>query len=293
MRDADGVHDAGRFADRYEIGELIGEGGMGRVHRALDRVTGRAVAVKTVPPASEPAEADRRRREVLLLAAVSHPGLVALLDAVETPQGTRLVMELVEGGTLRDRIEQRPLNLLELEDVALHLADALAHVHAAGIVHRDVKPANVLLPVVAPRGPLAAKLADFGVAKLLEAASQTTGGIVTVRYLSPEQARGGAVGPASDVYSLGLTLVEAAGGRDSADTGAVAALRARLLHDPVPPRGLPAGWRALLAAMTARHADRRPSAQQVARRVQRLIEVRSAPEVPTQPILIVRAVPAG
>jgi serine/threonine protein kinase len=267
-------------AGRYELQTLIGRGGTASVYRAWDRGLERWTAVKVLPSDIEEPALDRRRSEIRLLASVNHPGLVTLFDAVAEPEATYLVMELVEGGTLRGRIHLGPVDAHALAAIATDIAGALAHIHARGIVHRDVKPANILLDAGDGRTP-AAKLSDFGIAKLLETApNQTTGILGTAQYLSPEQARGLSVGPASDVYSLGLALLEAATGRTAFPGGAVESLSARLLRDPDVPGALGYGWRSLLTAMTSREPASRPTAQEVAERARALLDRQDAPHDP-------------
>jgi serine/threonine protein kinase len=170
-------------------------------------------------------------------------------------------MEFVEGETLSDAMRSRPLAAERLAEIGAAVADALAHVHARGMVHRDVKPANVLL---GKDGSV--KLTDFGIARLIDAAKVTSTGMMvgTASYLAPEQVAGEPVGPATDVYALGLVLLEALTGTREYDGPAIEAAMARLHRSPVMPATLPAGWPPVLAAMTAREVDARPSARDVA-----------------------------
>ncbi|RIX28277.1 serine/threonine-protein kinase [Amnibacterium setariae] len=262
---------------RYRLDEVIGRGGNAAVHRAWDAALERWVAVKVLPAEPDEIAEHRRRREAQLLAMADHPALVALHDVVVTSESTWLVMELVEGGTLQQRMAGGPVPPAELADVAVDVADGLVHLHALGIVHRDVKPGNVLL-AGDDGGRTRAKLTDFGLAKLLESASTRTAGLLlgTARYLSPEQAYGRTVGAASDVYSLGLALLEAATGEAAFPGPAVESLSARLLRDPDVPSRLGYGWRSLLTAMTRRDPDARPSAAEVAARLRSLGAVGAA-----------------
>jgi tRNA A-37 threonylcarbamoyl transferase component Bud32 len=254
---------------RYVLGECLGEGGMARVHRAEDVVLGRVVAVKMMRETSDPdLDSGRLRTESTLLASLAHPSLVTLYDARITP-GERgyLVMELVEGPSLRERTDAGPLPATAVATLGRDLGDALATVHAAGIVHRDVKPSNILLaPPGASGAPFRAKLADFGIAYLTDATRLTAPGTVlgTAAYLAPEQVRGAPAGPAADVYALGLVLLESlTGNRAFPHSSGVASVVVRLSQSPGIPDSLPQPWRELLAAMTAMDPFARPSAAAV------------------------------
>ncbi|MCR8672005.1 serine/threonine-protein kinase, partial [Agrococcus sp. HG114] len=263
------------LAERYRIGALIGTGGMAAVHRARDEVLGREVAVKAiVRPSVDAAELRRERSEVDLLAAVHHRALVTLFDAGRTTAGGRsvsyLVMELVDGPSLAERLAGGPLPEPDVTRLAQDLAEALAVVHAKGIVHRDIKPANVLL---AP-SPLSGrgfdtKLTDFGIAAIVGAERITATGTVlgTAAYLSPEQATGARVDPSSDIYSLGLVLLESLTGRREYPGSLLESLSARLARDPVVPGSLGYRWKSLLTAMTARDPGSRPTAAEVLERL--------------------------
>ncbi|WP_322412021.1 serine/threonine-protein kinase [Microbacterium invictum] len=256
--------------DRYRLGALIGEGGMARVYRADDVLLGRTVAVKLLRPGVEgSASPERARAEVAALAALSHPGLVMLLDArLEPGKPEYLVMEFVDGRTLAAALSSGPLPATEVAALAAELAEALHVVHAAGVVHRDLKPANILVtPSPLPHRLFRAKLADFGIAYLLDSARITTPGMVigTASYLAPEQVRGDDPAPPADVYALGLVLIEALTGRRAfpASSAAEAAL-ARLGGPPRIPDDIAPGWRALLARMTDLEPGSRPTALEVA-----------------------------
>lgn len=243
---------------------------MASVFRAYDRQLGRFVAVKLFPPGTAADDA-RRRGEAQALARLTHPHLVALYDAHLSGDGEEtpsfLVMELVDGEDLRTRLDAGPLPAVEAAAVATDVAEALVVVHGAGMIHRDLKPANILLadPRIPGRPPIV-KLADFGIAHLLGAERLTTAGTVigTAGYLSPEQLHGGDAGPASDIYALGLVVLEALTGRAQYPGTALEAVAGRADHDPRVPADLPDGWRGLLLAMTAREPELRPSAAEVA-----------------------------
>ncbi len=245
---------------RYQLGALLGTGGMSQVRRATDTLLGRDVAVKVFREDLDDDSAARARQEMQTLAALHHPRLVAVHDA-GTDDGGRpyLVMELIDGPTLADRCRDRSLTPACVTAIGAELAEALTYVHSLGIVHRDVKPANVLLPADG------ARLADFGVARIVDSARHTGTGLTvgTAPYLSPEQVTGGSVGPPADIYSLGLVLLECLTGRREYDGNPVEAALARLHREPQVPASLDAPWPELLRAMTARQAEDRPTAEQV------------------------------
>jgi serine/threonine protein kinase len=255
---------------RYRLDETIGEGGMARVYRAEDMALQRTVAIKVMRgPAEGVPETDRVRSETTLLASLGHPSLVTLYDAhISTTQPSYLVMEYVEGKTLRERLDGGALPPEEAAALALDLAEALHVVHEKGVVHRDIKPSNILLwPSPLPDRTFRAKLTDFGIAYLLDATRVTSPGTVigTAAYLAPEQVRGEKPSPSADIYGLGLVLLESLTGRRAfADSVGHEAIVARLTVSPSIPLDLPPTWRAMLTAMTASNPDRRPTALQVA-----------------------------
>jgi serine/threonine protein kinase len=258
------------LGERYVLGELIGRGGMADVYRATDRTLDRPVAVKVVRDLAED-EADRLRfvNEARTLASLSHSGLVTVLDAglgqTEThpsPEHLYLVMELVDGPTAAQVLAQGPVPIEQVGAWGVQVAEALEFVHRHGIVHRDVKPANILL---GSDGRV--RLADFGISRLLDDAARNTRTgqtIGTAAYLSPEQVTGEAVSGASDVYSLGLVLLEAITGRQEYDGLPTQAALARVHRSPRVPDDLPGSWPQLLTAMTDSDPGRRPSAEEVA-----------------------------
>ncbi|MCR2763907.1 serine/threonine protein kinase [Microbacterium sp. zg.B48] len=271
--------------DRYRLKELIGEGGMGSVWRAVDEALERTVAVKIFSMGStEEALAVRRESEKRLLASLNHPSLVTLFDARLSPSGrSYLVMEYIDGGTLADRIARGPVSAWDAAALAADLGEALHVVHEAGIVHRDVKPANVLLrPPLTPQHSFRAVLADFGIAYLIDTARITTPGTAlgTAAYISPEQVRGQTPTPASDVYSLGLVLIEALSGeRAFPQRDAAEAIAARLTMQPTIRGDWGYGWRALLTAMTALDPTARPTALEVATRGRALDAATGEPDI--------------
>ncbi|HEX8556667.1 MAG TPA: serine/threonine-protein kinase, partial [Pyrinomonadaceae bacterium] len=234
---------AGRRVGHYRIVSPLGAGGMGEVYLALDTRLGRRVALKLLP-AEFTQDAGRVRRfetEAFAASALNHPNILTIYDIGRADGSHFIAAEYVEGRTLKGLIPGAPLPTEEALGVAAQVAEALAAAHAAGIVHRDIKPDNIMLR---PDGYV--KVLDFGIAKLTEprssadaAAGQTeTGAVVgTVAYMSPEQALGRAVDHRTDVFNLGLVLYELLTGRHPfrGDTDA-ATFDAILNRDPPPPR---------------------------------------------------------
>ena len=256
------------LAGRFRLTRLLGRGGMASVYRAEDESLGRLVAIKVFP--RELADGDdlqRQRDEIQVLAALNHPSLVTLFDASTDDDGNAfLVMELVDGTDLHSRLHGGPLRPGEVAIIGRNLADALAYVHAQGIIHRDIKPGNILLPErdTEHSGP-EAKLADFGIARIIDGARLTATGTVlgTAGYFSPEQALGEAITPASDIYSLGLVLLECLTGEREFPGTAVESMTTRLTRDPDVPSSLGDSWVGLLRGMTNRNPDARPTARDV------------------------------
>jgi serine/threonine protein kinase len=288
------------LGDRYELGPLLGRGGMADVFRAEDRTLQRPVAVKVLREVAGD-EPDRARfvSEARTLAGLSHSGLVTVLDAgfglgdggsVDANAHPFLVMELVDGRTIGQVVQDSgALPLEDVGSVGAQVAEALAYVHRNGVVHRDVKPGNILL---GPRHRV--RLADFGVARLVADSSghTRTGHVIgTAAYLAPEQVTGDEVSGATDVYSLGLVLLEALTGRREFPGAATEAAVARLHRDPEVPESLPEEWRDLLARMLAREPARRPSADTVAERLRAYSPgnvpqtAESTPDAVTTPLL--------
>lgn len=196
------------IAGRYEIVERIGSGGMGVVWKAKDKVLDRYVALKILRPEMSEDEGfvQRFRQEAKAAASLSHNNIVSIYDVGEDRGLHFIVMELVEGRTLRDILnETGSLSVDEALSVAAQICSGLAHAHASGIIHRDVKPQNILITRTGQ-----VKVADFGIARALGAASNTGKSVVvgSASYLSPEQVKDGVVSAASDLYSLGIVLYE-------------------------------------------------------------------------------------
>lgn len=250
---------------RYRPVSIVGRGGMATVYRAIDESLGREVAIKVFRTGAE-ADLTRHQEETRVLAGLNHHGLVTLLDAgIDDTDPTErhpfLVMELVEGANLEDTLQQRTLNAREISEIAYDIAEALEFVHANGVVHRDIKPSNILLVEYGTSTfRTRARLTDFGIALDSESARLTSDQATTgtAAYLSPEQARRLEVTSATDVYSLGLVLLQCFTGRLAFPGEAIESALARLTSDPVIPDDLPDGWPAILTAMLAREPADRP-----------------------------------
>ncbi|MCC4907022.1 serine/threonine-protein kinase [Microbacterium sp. cx-59] len=265
----------GALAGRYRLGEVVGQGGFARVFRAHDLILGRTVAIKQFSTSIEPRDRGRMRTETLLLASLTHSSLVTLFDAELDADPPYLVMEYIDGPTLRTHLETHgALSSTDAARVASDLAGALSVVHARDIVHRDLKPSNVLMrPSHVDGQTPTATLADFGIASLVDATRVTATGTVvgTAAYLSPEQVRGAAPATSADIYSLGLVLIETLSGRAPYPGSApVESLVARLTQPPPIPDGIGPAWRQLLTAMTTIAPDSRPSADEVAAEARRI-----------------------
>jgi tRNA A-37 threonylcarbamoyl transferase component Bud32 len=246
---------------RYRLGREIGRGGTARVFLARDLLLRREVAVKVFRArAGDPEELRMQEAEAKLVASLNHFALTTLHDAgidVSDPAHPQiyLVMELVRGGDLRERLRTAPLCPLQVGYLGYDVGGGLQYLHGAGFVHRDIKPANVLLDEGDETVRIRGKLADFGISSLIgqrESGDSVTG---TAAYLSPEQAAGEEAGPDSDVYSFGLVLLEALTGRVAFPGDVATSALARLDRDPLIPGSVHEGLAAVLRGMT--HRDRR------------------------------------
>jgi serine/threonine-protein kinase len=224
------------LVDRYELGPVLGQGGMAKVHQGLDRQLGRQVAIKVLaPPFDRDREfVERFQREARAAAGLSHPNIVAVFDSGSDDGTHYIVTELVEGETLADRLRRDgPMPQAEAVAVAADIARALAAAHERGLIHRDIKPGNVML---LPDGRV--KVVDFGIARAAGSDTLTNTGVVlgSTAYLSPEQASGQPVDERADLYALGCVLYEMLTGRVpfSADTP-IATMYRHVNEDPPPP----------------------------------------------------------
>ena len=269
-------------AGRYRPIARLGSGGMGTVWEAVDDRLRRPVALK-VSSVADDVVAERSRAEARSLAAVHHPNVVAVLDAGEHEGRAFVVTELVRGPSLRTLMAAGPMAPDRAARLGQQLASALACAHEHGVVHRDLTPANVLVDDETGE----AKLIDFGIAMSEHAVGLTATGLVvgTPAYLSPEQVEGRRASAASDVYALGLVLLEALTGQRPFPGGPTATTAARLVADVPLPDDLPAAWARVLGPMTRREPARRPSSAAVAADLAALAPTTTAGPVGTPTLL--------
>ena len=249
---------------RWELDHLLGRGAVADVFSGRDVTTGREVAVKVLRETSAETAA-RFQREIDALRGLDHDGIVGIVSHGVADGRPFVVLDRVGGGTLADRLAaDGAMDATDAAALGAVLADALAHAHERGVVHRDVKPSNVLLDVDGRP-----KIGDFGIAFVDGAAALTGSGFTvgTVAYLAPEQVRGEDVTPSTDVYALGLVLLEAITGRQAFPGNGLPAAAARLERDPAVPAGVPAPMAQLLVAMTQRAPQDRPAMPVVATRL--------------------------
>jgi serine/threonine protein kinase len=260
-------------AGRYRLGERLGQGGMGVVWAATDELLARPVAVKEVrlPVAVDPAEREllreRTLREARAAARLDHPCAVRMFDVCEEDEHAYLVMELVNGRTLSDLLHtDGPLPPARAAEIGLCLLDALTAAHAAGIVHRDVKPGNVL---VCPDGRVT--LTDFGIASTADDPSITSTGLLlgSPAYIAPERARGGSPEASSDLWSLGATLYTAVEGRPPFDKPDPFSTLTAVVTDPHEPcRRAGTALGIVLDRLLDKDPARRPAPEELRRQLQ-------------------------
>ncbi|HWO69452.1 MAG TPA: BTAD domain-containing putative transcriptional regulator [Actinomycetota bacterium] len=260
---------AGEPLRGYRLLEQVGAGSFGSVHRAFQPQVGREVAIKTIHPrfANDPEFIRRFEAEAQLVARLEHPHVVPLYDFWREPDGAYLVMRYLRGGSLRERLAHGPLGVEEAARLLDQMAQALVAAHRQGVVHRDVKPANILFDEEDN-----AYLSDFGIAKDVEVAEVAPGGTPSplAYYLSPEELRGEPVTPRTDIYSLGLVLYEILAGRHPFADAPPEEVVAKHLTEPVPSirafrPDLPRAVDEVIAVATAKaSADRSPDARAMA-----------------------------
>lgn len=250
------------MSGRYRLTEHIGVGGTADVWRATDELLNREVAVKVLRDAADPTQRERFIEETRTLASFNHPGLVVLLDAGVLDARPFLVMTLAGNATLASRVARGPVEPSLVRSIGSQIALALDYVHGRGVVHRDVKPSNVLL-----WDDGRAVLSDFGIARLIGSTmhhTRTGEAIGSPAYLAPEQVAGEPLTPAVDIYSLGLVLLEALTARRAFPGAPVEAAIARLTASPPVPATVGPEWSSLLTRMTDRDPMNRPTARAVA-----------------------------
>ncbi|WUM76767.1 protein kinase [Streptomyces sp. NBC_00328] len=278
---------------RYRLVESIGQGGMGRVWRAADEMLDRQVAVKEMridglDPEDTRTRRERTLREARATARIDHPGVVRVYDVVDAGERLWIVMELVAGSSLeRMVVEDGPLDTREAARVGLELVGALRQVHAQGVLHRDIKPGNVLIEGT---GRNRVVLTDFGIAALQDAEALTMAGMLvgSPDYMAPERISGRPQGPPSDVWSLGATLCAALGGRSPfSRSTTLATLHAVLYEEPELPSGS-AGLREILAALLEKDPTARPGLEELEAALAEFVGPRgtSAPSPAGPPTLV-------
>lgn len=277
-RFADRAAELPRFGRFRALAEL-GSGAMGTVYRAHDDVLGRPVAIKALH-AHDSGTRERFLREARAIGAVLHPNILAVYDAGTEHETPYLVMELAAGGSLRERIRAGALPIDVVRGIGIQIARALAAAHAANILHRDVKPANILAA-----GDVW-KLADFGIARLPDSTLTIEGQFLgSPSYAAPEALRAGQFSPASDIYSLGATLYEALAGVPPHGDHDMTSVVRKLEHDAPPlhtRRPVPAALDAALMATLARDPAKRPTADELARLLAASADERPVPRPPSR-----------
>jgi serine/threonine protein kinase len=248
------------LGDRYRIVRLLGRGGMSDVYEAFDELTDNRVAIKIVR-SSDPEFERRLALEARALESFEHPGLIKMLDVGVVGDQAYLVMELIVGQPLSQVLRHGALSSRQTADLGARLADALTYVHERGVVHRDVKPSNIL---ISANGD--AWLGDFGIARLHEASTLTATGTTmgTVSYMAPEQLENHEVGPTADIWSLGIILLECLTARRVYEGTPSEVLARRLAGPVVLPAELPVPWKLVLTGMLTPRADQRLEDYQVA-----------------------------
>ena len=257
------------LGNRYELIEKIGEGGMSYVYRARCQILDRIVAIKILKEeySDDQAFVSRFRTEAMAAARLSHPNIVNIYDVGEHDDVYYIVMEYVEGTTLKELIAQEaPLPVGRAIDIAVMICDGIQHAHDKGIIHRDIKPHNILITTTGM-----VKVADFGIAQAISKKTITFGGNIvgSVHYISPEQAKGEPVTIATDIYSLGCVLYEMLTGKPPFDAESPVTVALKHIHDEItPPRqineSIPMALEGIIYRAMEKIPEKRPSSAIIA-----------------------------
>ncbi|MGW2237702.1 serine/threonine-protein kinase [Streptomyces sp. NPDC001759] len=275
------------IAGRYRLGTRLGRGGMGVVWRATDELLGRQVAVKEIPldvddTASEEEvrrQRDRALREARAVAQLRHPHIIVVHDVVEDDERPYIVMELIDGGSLADRIAARgPIEAREAARIGIGLLSALRTAHGAGVLHRDIKPANVLMEAGTDR----VVLTDFGIAQVAGATTLTeTGSFVgSPEYTAPERMSGARTGPESDLWSLGALLCTALSGESPFRRDSLGGILHAVVFDEIRPPAQAAPLLPVVRGLLERDPDRRLDAEQAERMLRAFRATGRTPDAP-------------
>jgi serine/threonine protein kinase len=278
-----------------QVIELIGDGGMARVYHGHQDHLDREVAIKVLPPyyITDSSFIERFQREAKAMAKLLHPNIVVIYDAGKQGQWLYIVMELITGGNLRERMT-RSMSLAEASHIFHDVAEALTFAHERGIIHRDVKPVNVLLDPSRQTPFPRAVLSDFGIAKVLQSSgnlTRTGAGVGTPEYMAPEQVRGSAVDARTDIYALGIMLYEMLCGRPPFTAEEYTAIAHSHVYEPVPaptmhnPRISPAVQSVILKALQKRPEQRFQTAREMAQALAEAIQANPM-RAPSRPVTV-------
>ncbi|MFF6949866.1 serine/threonine-protein kinase [Streptomyces iakyrus] len=273
------------IAGRYRLEEKLGHGGMGVVWRATDQLLGRSVAVKELPydetlsAAQARRQRDRTLREARAVAQLSHPHIIVVHDVVEDDERPYIVMELIEGGSLADRLAQRgPVDAAEAARIGIALLGALGAAHTAGVLHRDLKPDNVLLETGTDR----VVLTDFGIAQVAGAPTLTENGafVGSPEYTAPERMSGVRTGPESDLWSLGALLCAALSGESPFHRDSLGGILHAVVVGDIQPPAQAGPLLPVVRGLLERDPDRRLDADRAGRMLQAFRDTGVTPPVP-------------
>ncbi|MGI5428076.1 protein kinase domain-containing protein [Streptomyces sp. CA-179760] len=278
-------HNTRVIAGRYRFEERLGRGGMGVVWRATDQLLGRGVAVKELPydetlsAAEARRQRDRTLREARAVAQLSHPHIIVVHDVVEDDERPYIVMELIEGGSLADRLAHRgPVDAAEAARIGIDLLGALHAAHAAGVLHRDLKPENVLLEAGTDR----VVLTDFGIAQVAGAPTLTENNsfVGSPEYTAPERMSGARTGPESDLWSLGALLCAALSGESPFRRDSLGGILHAVVAAEIRPPAQAGPLLPVVQGLLERDPDRRLDVDRAERMLRAFRETGRTPEVP-------------